>query len=615
MKKQILFLIAFSGLPLVSFSQTTNYSYTGSEQIYVVPSCVTEIEITTNGAQGNNAVAGATGGLGGTATGRLAVNGGDTLYIYVGGQNGYNGGGLGGQTGNSDGSGIPGTLAPNGGGASDVRVGGTALTDRIIVAGGGGGAGENGVWTGCQVAGPSGNGGNGGDLTGSNGGFGVGNPCNCGGGGGEGGFGGTPIAGGLHGAYHGSTACLRSSWGAGQDGSLGLGGNGSLAYHNGTGGGGGGGGGYFGGGSGGNGSDTTPGGGGGGGSSFTGTLTSSSTTGGTNSGNGSVVIAVTVSSVPAEPTGLSGITNSCDGDTLTFTVNSQANTSDYTWTLPNGGTVLSGQGTTSITALGGIGTGDIEVVANNACGSSTAAILSITVNALPIVDLGNDVEQCGGTVILDAGIGSSYTWSNGSTQQTLEVSSNGTYTLTLVDNNACSASDTITVIFNDLPALSVSASNPNPCVYDGIVQLNSTPSGGIWSGTGVTGDTFNPAIGVGLYDVFFDYTDSNGCSSTTTLSVSVDACASLVETENQYSISVYPNPATTEFYVSVNSSLLGVEMRLIDAAGRLVYTSSKQQIEQNQQVVIPVEKLEKGIYSLQINSNHGTSTVLISVNN
>ncbi|MBI3237384.1 MAG: T9SS type A sorting domain-containing protein, partial [Flavobacteriia bacterium] len=456
-------------------------------------------------------------------------------------------------------------------------------------------------------------------------------------------------------------------------------------WHNGTGGGGGGGGGYFGGGSGGNGSDTTPGGGGGGGSSFTGTLTSSSTSGGTNSGNGSVVITVTASSVPAEPTGLSGNTNSCDGDTLTFTVNSQSNTSDYTWTLPNGGTILSGQGTTSITALVGIGSGDIEVVANNACGSSTAAILSFTVNAfpslsispsnpticvgtnlvltaqtannyawsngdtsnttvvspiastqytvsgtangctsydtvmitvndLPIVDLGNDVEQCGGTVILDAGIGSSYAWSNGSTQQTLEVSLSGTYALTLVDNNACSASDTITVIFNDLPALSVSASNPTPCVYDGIVQLISTPSGGIWSGTGVTGDTFNPAIGVGFHDVFFDYTDSNGCSSTTTLLISVDACASVIETENKYSISVYPNPATTEFYVSANSTLSGVEMRLIDAAGRLVYTSSVNQIEQNQQVVIPVEKLEKGIYSLQINSNSGTNTVLVLVN-
>lgn len=275
-----------------AFSDSAVFSYTGAPETFVVPACADSVRIAAWGAQGENAlVGGATGGLGGYAYGRLAVVPGETLYVYVGGQSGYNGGGNGGINGNDQFSGNPiGTFGGKGGGASDVRRGGTALTNRVIVAGGGGGGGHNGVWPGCQVAGPGGNGGAGGGTTGGSGTFGVGTPCNCGGGGGAGGLGGTQSAGGMHGAYANSTACLRTSWGPGADGALGVGGAGSLQYYNGTGGGGGGGGGYYGGGSGGNGSDTTPGGGGGGGSSYTTGLTIPVNTPGVRTGNGRIVI-------------------------------------------------------------------------------------------------------------------------------------------------------------------------------------------------------------------------------------------------------------------------------------------------------------------------------------
>ena len=89
-----------------------------------MPPGVNLITISASGAQG----AGGAGGKGGKATGDLSVTPGQVLNIFVGGQNGYNGGGNG-----------YAAVARNGGGASDVRMGGTALADRIIVGGGGGG--------------------------------------------------------------------------------------------------------------------------------------------------------------------------------------------------------------------------------------------------------------------------------------------------------------------------------------------------------------------------------------------------------------------------------------------------------------------------------------------
>lgn len=134
-----------------------NFSYTGAVQQWIVPAGVTSVLIECWGAQGQNDDD-ALGGRGGYAKGNLTVSPGEVLNIYVGGQgNGANGGWNGG--GSEDYYGYA------GGGASDVRQAGTGLTDRKIVAGGGGGAGwygEDREYNAC-------NGGAGGGISGING--------------------------------------------------------------------------------------------------------------------------------------------------------------------------------------------------------------------------------------------------------------------------------------------------------------------------------------------------------------------------------------------------------------------------------------------------------------
>ena len=58
----------------------------------------------------------------------------------------------------------------------------------------------------------------------------------------------------------------------------------------------------------------------------------------------------------------------------------------------------------------------------------------ITVQPLPTVDLGSDVVICNGaTQTLDAGSHASYLWSTGETTQTIDISSAGTYYVTVQD--------------------------------------------------------------------------------------------------------------------------------------------------------------------------------------
>ncbi|NDB36052.1 MAG: hypothetical protein EB023_12095, partial [Flavobacteriia bacterium] len=238
------------------------------------------------------------GGLGGRAQGTLALTAGQTIHIYVGGRGqdrlgnhpyggcthtpgGWNGGG----SNRSAGNGTP------GGGASDIRVGGQALNNRVIVAGGGGGCG----WTYAA-------GGAGGGLTGGAG-------TNHGSGGA------TQAAGGAVGSSGGGCGHTAGTLGVGGDGS------GSSA------GGGGGGGGYYGGGGGGY--DQ----GGGGGSSYIGGVTNGSTTPGVRNGDGQVIIswsgsncqsalvpvAITVNGPAAPNAGANAVIN-C-GQTATLTSN------------------------------------------------------------------------------------------------------------------------------------------------------------------------------------------------------------------------------------------------------------------------------------------------------
>lgn len=179
-----------SDLVFSSFTpQTIRFDYTGDVQTFTVPSGCNKLIVDCVGAAGYTpSTEYATPSFGGRVECELSVKAGETLYIYVGqaggiNVSGWNGGGGGNKTESYSG----------GGGASDIRISGTGLEDRKIVAGASGGGDEfgnggfgggliggnarnaNGYATGgTQTAGGTGGNVGGGFPSGGNGSFGVG---------------------------------------------------------------------------------------------------------------------------------------------------------------------------------------------------------------------------------------------------------------------------------------------------------------------------------------------------------------------------------------------------------------------------------------------------------
>jgi hypothetical protein len=155
----------------------------------------------------------------------------------------------------------------------------------------------------------------------------------------------------------------------------------------------------------------------------------------------------------------------------------------------------------------------------------------------------------------------------------------------------------LSVAVNPLPNVSLTAFN-SLCDTAGIVTLTGgNPVGGIYSGTSVTNNAFNAAIGVGTYPITYSYTDNNGCSKSATKNLSVILCSGADITElKELGISLYPNPTSKSFSIESTENNIGKLFEIHDVSGRVIL-SSKLEAYKTQ---VTVSDFETGTYYLKV---------------
>jgi len=103
--------------------------------------------------------------------------------------------------------------------------------------------------------------------------------------------------------------------------------------------------------------------------------------------------------------------------------------------------------------------GDYVVVVKDGCGNTEESnSATLTVNPKPVVSLDAETHLCTGeSMILNPGTGyASYLWSTGATTQTIEINSEGTYSVTVTSDKTCSnQTSTLVILDPDIPVVSL----------------------------------------------------------------------------------------------------------------------------------------------------------------
>ncbi len=196
-----------------------------------------------------------------------------------------------------------------------------------------------------------------------------------------------------------------------------------------------------------------------------------------------------------------------------------------------GGTVtLNGSGATSYTWDNGVSNGvafvpasttTFTVTGTDGAGCQNTDQVTVTVNALPVVDAGAPQTVCAGvSVTLNGSGATSYVWTGGVTNGvSFTPAATTIYTVTGTDANGCQNTDQVTVTVNALPA--VDAGAPQAVCAGTAVTLNGSGAASyVWNNGVTNGVAFTPGSTT-TYTV--TGTDANGCQNTDQVTVTVNA--------------------------------------------------------------------------------------------
>ena len=279
------------------------------------------------------------------------------------------------------------------------------------------------------------------------------------------------------------------------------------------------------------------------------TVTATNAEGCSNTAN----VTVTVNPLPA--VNISGNNTFCQGDNVTLTA---TGASTYVWSnaSTNASITVSNAGTYTVTGTNANGCSNTATKAvsvnptyiipltHSICqgesynfygqnitaagtythrlqtvnGCDSVLTLTVTLKALPTATITGNTTLCEGetTTLLAAG-GTSYSWSNAATTNSINVSQSGVYTVTATNAEGCSNSANVTITVNPLPNVSISGNN-SFCQGDNTTLMATGANTYLWSNSSTYASiTVNSA---GNYTV--TGTDANGCSNTATNTVTVN---------------------------------------------------------------------------------------------
>ena len=199
-----------------------------------------------------------------------------------------------------------------------------------------------------------------------------------------------------------------------------------------------------------------------------------------------------------------------------------------------------------------MGSCEVTYFYSDSTGCSNSSTQTVLVDTIPSLSFGQYNTICSNDAPIDLSlglpVGGFYT---GTGTQNNQFNPNlgiiGTNNLNYIYTTQNGCSDSIPGVINVTQTPNVTFDPlPNLCDTSVVVILGGvSPSGGTFTGVGVSGSTFSPDLaGVGSHQIAYTFT-SNGCNSSAFQTVTVDNCSDLNELDLDWM--VYPNPSDGNF--------------------------------------------------------------------
>ncbi len=192
----------------------------------------------------------------------------------------------------------------------------------------------------------------------------------------------------------------------------------------------------------------------------------------------------------------------------------------------------------------------------------------------------------------------------------------GTYYVKQTAGNFTSLpSNTITVYAHAMPFATVVPVG-TVCVGSPPFTIQASPPGGIFYGSGVTGNVFNPAdANSGANNiVIYHYSQTFGndvCSDSTGIRITVSPCIGFNENEKEEaSVLIYPNPASEHFTISSFTKEIQ-NLRIVDLTGKEVLN---QKMYNTQKESVDLRNFSPGIYVVEVQIENRTTRLRLIKN-
>jgi len=218
--------------------------------------------------------------------------------------------------------------------------------------------------------------------------------------------------------------------------------------------------------------------------------------------------------------------------------------------------------------------------------------VKISENNFSAPSAGADLTVCGGTAVtLTASGGSSYVWNNG-VQQGIPFTppASTTYTVTVTNSAACTATDQVFVSVNNIPKPTV--------ILIGDTLISSAATGNQWYNqngiiSGATGKKYIPLINGNYYVIVI----ANGCSSDP--SDIIPYVIGGIERNTSFNaINVYPNPVSDDLIIEIEGTNEKVAFEIINSSGLVVFKGSL-----INKTVVKTTDFAPGIYLLKLDNS------------